>query len=371
MKKRLALAGDRARTPGWSRLLLLSGAMLTGASAQSTDASLSGAVTDPSGAPIHAASVVVSNHATGLSVTSRTNDSGLFLFPALAPGEYSIACEHPGFQKLVFDLVTLLVGARQNQDMTLKIGSTTDTVEVHEPAASDINYQSSSVGNVVTGRKVLELPLVGRNVYDLISTQAGVGGVNNQNFSGARSSALNITMDGINIQDNYLSALAFTQNASLINVDRISEFRVITSPADAEYGRGSGQVQLVSRSGGNAFHGSAFEELRNTVMTANTWFNNQRGDPRNFLNRNQFGARVGGPVKKNQTFFHVHYEGQRQRNHDSVTSVVYSEQARQGIYRFFPGVRNSNAIAAIPTVDLAACFDVHRPLQKVSRSIQS
>ena len=321
--------------------------------AQSTDGSLAGGITDPSGAPVPAASIVVKNLGTGVVATSHTNDSGLFLFPALTPGEYSVICEHPGFQKMVFDRVTVQLGARQSLDIVLKIGSTTDTVEVQGTVASEINYQNSSVGNVVTGRKVLELPLVGRNVYDLIGTQAGVGGSNNQNFSGARAGALNITMDGINIQDNYLSALAFTQNASLVNVDRISEFRVVTSPADAEYGRGSGQIQLVSRSGTNAFHGSAFEELRNTVLTANTWFNNQRGNPRNFLNRNQFGARVGGPIKKDRTFFHFHYDGQRQRAHDSVTSVVYTDQARQGIFRFFPGVRNGNALAAVPTVDLA------------------
>ncbi len=334
--------------------LALAALLLTiGALGQSTDASLSGSVTDPSGAPVAGAIVIVRNNATGVTAVSRTNDSGLYLFPAVQPGEYSVSCEHAGFQKALFDRVELQVGARQNLGISLKIGSTVDVVEVEATVGNDINYQSSSVGNVVSGRKILELPLVGRNVYDLISTQAGVGGDNNQNFAGARAGALNITMDGINIQDNYLNSLQATQNANLINTDRIAEFRIVVSPADAEYGRGSGQVQLISRSGTNAFHGSAFHELRNTVLTANTWFNNQRGDPRNFLNRNQFGGRFGGPIKKNKTFFHVHYDGQRQRAHNSVTSTVYTQQARQGIFRFFPGARNGNTFSNIPTVDLA------------------
>jgi len=135
-------------------------------------------------------------------------------------------------------------------------------------------------------------------------------------------------------------------------MDRIQEFRVVTSPADVELGRGSGQVVLLSRSGTNAFHGSLFEEHRNTALNANNYFNNLRAQDREALIRNQYGGRVGGPIFKNRTFFHFHFEGLRQRSQNSVTSVVYTETARRGLFRFYPGAINANALAARPTVDL-------------------
>ena len=323
------------------------------AAAQTTDASLSGIVTDPSGAIVPAATVVATSLATGVAQTTQSNESGLYRIPAIAPGEYSVSAQRQGFQKLSYDRITLDTGARVTLNLSLTLGNTTESVEVRADASDALNVETSTVGGVVTGRKVLELPLVGRDVYELIGTQAGVGGANNQNFNGARAGSLNVTLDGVDIRDNYLNSLSSTQIANTVSVDRIEEFRIVTSPADAEYGHGSGQVILISRSGTNAFHGSLFEELRNTVLTANTWFNNQRGQPRNFLNRNQFGGRIGGPIKKNQTFFHFHYDGRRERQHDAVTSVVYTQTARNGVYRFFPGVRNGNTNAAVPTVDRA------------------
>src|SRR5207237_28102 len=137
-------------------------------------------------------------------------------------------------------------------------------------------------------------------------------------FNGARAGALNITIDGTNVRDNFLDQIVFSSRAATVSVDRIAEFRIITSPADAEYGRGSGQIQAISRAGTNEFHGSLFEEHRDTNLTSNTWFNNQLGSdpvtgkaiaPRNFLIRNQFGGRAGGPIRNNHTFFNFNYEG--------------------------------------------------------------
>ncbi|HBY58176.1 MAG TPA: hypothetical protein DEH78_00030 [Solibacterales bacterium] len=219
-----------------------------------------------------------------------------------------------------------------------------------------LGYSTASVGGMLTGQKVLDLPIPARDALSLVLTQAGLVG---DNFSGNRTAALNITLDGVNVQDQRnhqgLSTPVFT------SVDRVEEFRVITSPADAELGRGSGQVQMITRSGTNEFHGSLFQFHRNTVLNANTWFNNQRGtdprtgdpvSPRNNLIRNQFGARIGGPIVKNKTFFHFLYDAQRIRQKSAVTSTVYTETARRGLYRFFPGVRNGNAESLSPTVDL-------------------
>ncbi len=326
--------------------------------AQSTDASLSGHVLDPSNAAVSGAVVAAENVNTGVVTTTVSNDSGAYVFPALQPGDYRIRGEHAGFSKKIYNEVELEVGARLSMNITLELGAVTDFVEVKSEPGSQIGYLTSSVGSVISGRKVLELPLAGRNAMDLITTQAGVY---SDHFAGSRNGSLNVSLDGTNVQDNLLDGLSYTMIAANISVDRVEEFRIVTSPADAELGRGSGQIQAITRSGTNKFHGSLFEEHRNTALNANTWFNNQRGinplngepiSPRDILIRNQYGGRVGGPIRKNHTFFNFNYEGRNDRARNAVTSTVYTESARRGIFRFFPGAQNANAIAIIPTVDL-------------------
>ena len=329
--------------------------------AQSTDASVTGTISDRSGGSIPSVAVSAVNTKTGVISTTRTNSSGVYLFAALEPGSYKLTAEHQGFQQYVVDSLDLEVGAQLAINMALTIGKTTDAVEV-KATAEQLETSTSTVGTVIGGQRLLDLPLVGRNAYDLIGTQAGTSGANGQNFNGTRSGALNITLDGVNVRENFDNRLATSRNALSISVDRIQEFRIITSPADAEYGRGAGQIQAISRGGTNQFHGSLFEENRNTSLTANTWFNNQRGtdpntgealSPRNFLIRNQYGGRVGGPVRRNKTFFHFDYEGSRQVSKNSATSIVYAAPLRQGIFRYFPGVRNGNA----GTQNSAVSFD--------------
>ena len=160
-------------------------------------------------------------------------------------------------------------------------------------------------------------------------------------------------MDGTNAQDNLINSLFLATVTSGISVDRIEEFRVVTSPADAELGRGSGQIQALTRSGTNQFHGSLFEEHRDRSLIANTFFNNQRGQGRDLLIRNFFGGRIGGPIKRNRTFFNVFYERRYERFSQTVTSTVYTEQARQGLWRFYPGARNANALASAPKIGRA------------------
>src|SRR5262245_29373734 len=333
---------------------------------QGAEAVLTGAVTDPNGAAIPAVKVVAHNTATGVKTNAISNTVGIYLFPSLPPGEYQLTVEHAGFQKLVRTGVLLEVGARLSLELALSIGSASETVEVKSaPADTQLGVLTSSVGAVITGKKILELPLVGRNAFDFIQLQAGVEG-GGANFNGTRSASLNITLDGINTQDNYFNGLGATTVANTINVDRIEEFRVVTSPADVEFGRGAGQVIMVSRQGGNLFHGSLFHEHRNTALNTNTFFNNLRDAPREVLLRNQYGGRIGGPLflprfgeggkafyeGRNKTFFHFHFEGLKQRQSNTVTSVVYTDTARQGIFRYFPGVQNGNANAVTPTVDL-------------------
>jgi hypothetical protein len=331
--------------------------------AQSTEAVLSGTVTDPAGAAIPGAKVVIVNVATGVERDSAANSSGVYVFPALQPGLYQLRAEKTGFRRLVLDDVRLEVGARVQLNLPMRVGDVAEQVEVRADTEGALGYATASVGGMLSGQKVQDLPLPARDALGLVLTQAGMVG---DNFAGGRTAALNITLDGLNIQDQRnhqgLGTPVFT------SVDRVEELRVVTAPADAEFGRGSGQVQMITRSGTNEFHGSLFEFHRNTALNANTWFNNQRGtdprtgaaiSPRNVLIRNQFGGRVGGPVTipklyngRNKTFFFFLYDAQRIAQRTAVNTTVYTASARQGLVRFFPGVRNGNAESLSPTVDL-------------------
>ena len=350
------------------------------ASAQTTEATVSGTVTDPSGANVLGAAVTAINVATGVSTARITNQAGVYVFASLPPGKYRITAEHPGFRRAAVNDVDLAVGTQITVNMSLDLGQTSETVEV-KATATAVNVSSATVGNVVEARRILDLPLVGRSAYDLVGTQAGVviNGTNGVNINGSQTGAVNYSTDGINTQDNLLNGAFNALVANTVSVDRVEEFRVVTSPADAEYGRGSGQIQLITRGGNNQFRGSAWEELRNTDLNANDWFNNQAGTnpithrqqaPRNVLVRNQFGLRFGGPVRRNKTFFNGIWEGDHQNQRVAVNQTVYTPTAMQGLFRFFPGAVNANAAAGIPTVDTSGNpiqpANATGPLQTVS-----
>jgi hypothetical protein len=324
-----------------------------------TDASVSGTVTDPSGAHVVNATITATNVATGVKNVVTTNEAGIYGFAALQPGKYIFTAEHGGFRKSTINDVTLEVSAVLTINLGLELGQTTETVEV-EASAAQVNTSTATVGDVVGERKILDLPLVGRSAYGLIGVQAGVtiNGAEGVNINGAQTGAVNYTTDGINTQDNLLNG-AFNVNVSnTISIDRVEEFRIVTSPADAEYGRGSAQIQMVTRAGSNNFNGSAWEELRNTDLNANDWFNNQKGvnssgaliAPRNVLVRNQFGLRFGGPVKKGKTFFNGIWEEDHQNQRVATNSVVFTPSALAGNFRYFPGATNTNAAGITPTV---------------------
>jgi hypothetical protein len=337
-------------------LPLVCGLLAVSLSAQAPSASVSGTVNDSSGAAIPGAVVTAKNVQTGVTAKTNTNESGVYNFPSLTLGTLELSASREGFETKTVTGIPLEIGARLSFNFQLTVGRVDAVVEVSAINDALINTVSTSVGGVVSGEKVLNLPVVSRNALGFTTLQAGtVGG----NFAGSRIGSLNILIDGINVQDNRInSGVASTSGAS---VDIIEEFRVVVSPADAEYGRGSGQIQARTRSGTNQFHGSAFNLHRNTVLNANTWFNNQRGlgrdgdpiSPRDRLVRNEFGGRIGGPIKRNKTFFHFNYEGIRQATRAAVNTTVLTAPARQGLYRFFPNARNANteATTTAPTVD--------------------
>jgi hypothetical protein len=329
--------------------------------AQTTEGTVSGTVTDPTGAHVEGAAISALHTGTGVSSATITNSAGVYVFASLPPGTYRVIGAHPGFRRAVINDVELTVGSRLTVNIGLELGQTSESVEV-TAAATEVNVSSASIGSVMESRRILNLPLVGRSAYDLLGTQPGVviNGTNGVNINGSQTGAINYTTDGINTQDNLLNGAFNTNVANTVSVDRVEEFRIVSSPSDAEYGRGSGQVQMITRGGTNQFRGSAWEELRNTDLNANDWFNNAAGlnpithnqqAPRNVLIRNQFGLRFGGPVKRNKTFFNGIWEGDHQNQRVAVNQTVYTPSALQGLYRFFPGATNANAAAIVPTVD--------------------
>ncbi len=325
--------------------------------AQTTNGSIYGSILDTSGAAVPKAVVTAFNVNTGVRLSTISNDAGVYIFPSLLPGVYTVSAQMQGFSKAQAEKVELAVSAKISVDLKLAVGTAAETVTV-EASTSPLEAVNSSVSNVVSLQRVQELPLQNLDAGSLIALQAGVVG---DNFNGVRSQSQNVTLDGANIQENrYNGGWNSGNTTAQTGVDLVAEFRVSTAPVDAEFGRGMAQVQMISRSGTNEVHGSAFEFNRVTALSANSWFNNQLGRksdgslvaPRNFLIRNQFGARVGGPVIKNRTFFFFLYEGQRQKTQTAENDTVLTSAARDGTFRFFPGVQNGNATASVPTVDL-------------------
>jgi len=311
---------------------------------QSSNATLGGTISDASGALIPGVTVTATNIQTGIVTTAVSNEAGAYQFASLQPGSYKVTAELIGFQTQVINSVTLGLSQQVRVNLQLQVGTVAQSVDVNVAADTLIATTSASVGAVLPEYKVRDLPLGSRNVLDLVQTTAGVRG---SNFAGARTNQVNTTRDGISVNDQrYDGGLGA---ATYLSQDLVDEVRVIVAPADAETGRGSGQVQLSTRSGTNQYKGSLFWTNRNSLFDANTWTNNFNGVGKNFLNRNWFGGRLGGPVVKNKTFFFVLFEGQRSVQKTPVLATVFTEQARQGIFRYFPGVQNGNALANTTT----------------------
>ena len=326
--------------------LLLVCAFFTNTFAQTTNATLGGTVSDASRALIPGVTVTATNTQTGIVTTVVTNETGAYQFASLQTGIYKVTAELPGFQTQGYNDVTLGVGQQVRLNFSLQVGAQAQNVEVSVAADTLIATTSSSVGTVLPEYKVRDLPLATRNILDLVNTTPGVQG---SNFAGARLTQLNTTRDGVPVSDGRYDIGAAT--TTYTSPDLVDEVRVIVAPADAELGRGSGQIQMTTRSGTNQFRGSVFAINRNSKFATNSWINNFNGVGKNYYNGNQFGGRVGGPVIKNKTFFFFLFDGQRYVTKSYFTGTVLTDLARAGTFRFFPGVQNGNAAANIASVD--------------------
>jgi hypothetical protein len=322
--------------------------------AQTTNATLGGTVSDSSGALIPGVTITATNVGTGIVTTVLTNEAGAYQFASMQPGTYKLTAELPGFQTQVANNFVLGISQQARLNFTLQVGNVAQNVEVTIAADTLLATSSSSVGTVLPDYKLSELPLGSRNVQALISTMAGTGPQGDDggiygNFAGGRVSAVNVTRDGFVSSDGRYTHGEFSQTYT--SPDLVEEVRVVTATVDAENGRGSGQVQMVTRSGTNQFKGSAVWANRNSKFDAANWFNNFNNVAPDWENRNQFAFRLGGPIRKNKTFFFFLIEEQRDAIRQNAVGTVLTPLARQGIFRYFPGADNQNATGTTPTVD--------------------
>jgi hypothetical protein len=318
------------------------------ANGQVSGATLSGTITDPSGAAIGGAKISIANKATGVNRDVTTDAAGFYSAPNLLPGLYDVTASASGFSTAKQAGVTLTVGAQQTLNLPLKIGEASQTVEV-TGAALLVQLGSSTISSEVDSKQILEIPLNGRDWASLATLSPGVNAVNvqmpfetgarrgNRGFgaqltiSGGKPSQNNYRLDGLSINDYAQGGPGSVLGVNL-GVDAIAEFSVITGNYSAEYGRTSGGiVNAISKSGTNAFHGDIYEFLRNQKLDANDFFTNSVGGAKPVYRRNQFGAAVGGPIRRDRTFFFFDYEGVRQTQAlPSGNSRVPSDNARLG-----------------------------------------
>jgi len=324
--------------------------------------SIRGTVTDSSGGYVGGASVTLTNPESKSVRTATTGDDGGYQFLFLPPGTYTLDVSATGFQKYEQTGLQLLVNTPVTVNVQLKVGGGKDTVTVtaEEPA---LNLVDASIGNSFDETQVRQIPLEGRNVPDLLSLQAGVAYTGNRigdrdqdtrngSVNGARSDQSNVTLDGVDVNDQS-SGYAFT-SVLPVTQDSVQEFRVTTTNYGADQGQGSGaQVTLVTKSGTNVLHGSAYENLRNTITSANDYLVKQSelniGAPNKplKLNRNIFGASLGGPLRKDRLFFFTNYEGTREREEQRAERVIPTPSLCQGIFRYLDG--GGNLVTFTPT----------------------
>lgn len=324
--------------------------------AQSATTSLRGTISDAKGAVVSGATVTLANKNTGFSRSAKTDDQGVYQFLEVPPATYDLAVTAGGFSTTKRENVVLQVSSPATVNLALVVQGSNVIVDVTGEAPV-VNTQDATLGNNFNARQLTDLPSEGRDPVSILSLQPGVVYVGNQvnqsddsrggSVNGARSDQTNVTLDGLDDNDQ-LNGFAF-QGAMRATLDSLQEFRVTTSNYDAASGRSSGaQVNLVTKSGTNNFHGSVYEYHRPTIGVANDWFNKQAEMRSNLPNvpqhilRNTFGGTIGGPIKKDRLFFFAAYEGQRTADQVQVSRVVPSASLKAGQLKYLCNPSDTN-----------------------------
>ena len=309
---------------------------------QGTGASLSGTVQDVSGGVLPNVSIVARNVDTGVENRTTSNDSGVYTFPSLPLGTYSITADASGFSRAVVNDVRLGLGAQVRMNLNMAVAGTVTEVDVTGTVESVILEAGSSTGTVLQEEILTSIPLLSNNVMEIINMMGGVTpatdpvfGAANQTFAGVPAAGINITRDGMSVNEvRYNTGINASTN---INTEMIGEFKMVLSPVDAEMGRGAGQVQMTTRSGSNAFRGSATWNVQNTALDAEDFSNKLLSRPASWRNLNSYQLTASGPIFRNKTFFFATWDQQFSRSKSSYSAQVLTPCARVGIYRYLDG----------------------------------
>jgi hypothetical protein len=332
------------------------------------NAKVGGTVSDSSGAVIASVAVSAKNNATGIVTNGMTNSAGAYEFSSLQPGTYTVTATISGFKTSTVNNVALGQGQQVRLNFTLEVAAAGESVTVVAEADAVMTTTSASVGGTLSMREVSALPVATRNVLDLVTLTPGVIGVQGTFtaagqtvpvFAGTATGNVNTTRDGMTTNDGRYNNSNGAYSGIFTSPDMVEEVRVSTNSIDPALGRGSAQVQMLTRSGGNEYHGALFYTNANSALSSLTYFQNLQGQPKDYYNRNQYGGRLGGAIKKNKAFFFVLVDNQRYLQKVNVVSTVLTATARQGIFRYLtagsPGGvtrRNGNAFSGTPSVDI-------------------
>src|SRR6185369_15946085 len=319
---------------------------------QTSTGTIIGTVADGTGAVIAAARIAVVNTGTNAKLEVLSNEEGSYTAPLLPPGAYSVTVTAQGFKSFERSGIQLRVQQQARVDIVLQVGGVSESVSVSADAAV-VESTASSIGKVVDNKRILELPLNTRNVYSLVNLTPGVtGSIGNAHnavsysVNGARGGTFDVLVDGSSAA--FPTVNGFAGLSVFPSVDAVAEFKMQAQNFSAEFGRSITSVlNLVYKSGGNNFHGSAYEFLRNSVLDSNNYFANQRGVSLASFKRNQFGGMVSGPIIKNRTFFMGAFEALRERSFSDRLTTVPTALERAG---------NFSATRATPT-QLITIFD--------------
>ncbi len=318
---------------------------------------ISGSVTDVSGAGIPGASITATNIQTGAVRTGDTGGSGAFSIPDLAVGQYEVSVAKAGFSSAKYSQLALTVAQVLTLNVSLQLGTTSQTIDVTSTATPTIELETSQLSNVVDERRIEELPLLTRNPYDLVLLSPGASqtnGVGGFSVNGSRDRNNNFLLDGVDNNDT--SVPGGPGGLASLNPDATQEFRVITSNFLPEYGRNTGAiVDIVTKSGTNEFHGTAYEFGRYRALAARDYFNS-KPNPQDPFVRNDFGFSVGGPIVKNKTFFFFNDEYQRFRTTLTNSEIVPTAAFKTGVFTY-GGVPINLADPASPNNSLGLPLD--------------
>ena len=320
--------------------------------AQTITGTVSGLVTDPSGAAVSGAKVAATNSATGVATTTTTNSAGIYSIRFLQIGQYTVVVEAPGFSKESVGPFSLEIDQAAKVDVSLKVGASGTTVEVSEQAQPILNTDDATLGETFTENTINSVPLNGRDFSQLTvftpgAVSTGYGGygmsasstnaannsserstaaTNEANVNGSRQQSNNFLLDGQEINENINNTIGYSPSP-----DSLEQIRVIASNANAEFGNvNGGEVVMVMKSGSNAWHGSAFGFLSNDNLNANSWTNDHAGNPKNGYTQSTFGGTFGGPILKDKLFFFIDYEAFRYHLSGGGTASVVPAAFRTG-----------------------------------------